>query len=151
MDWLRRFMMGRHGGDALTFGILAAYFVLAFLANLFGLYWLLLLSCLLLVWALFRMLSRQHEKRARENQIFLAGLHRIQAFFRPFTDWIHGLPIRLHDAQLRRQVKQQRKEDLKTHVYLACPGCGQQLRLPRGKGKLNARCPKCGHQFQVKT
>ena len=151
MDWLRRFMMGRHGGDSLTFGILVAYFVLAFLANLFRLYWLLLLSCLLLVWALFRMLSRQHEKRSRENQIFLAGLRRIQTFFRTLNNWVRGQPISLHDAQLRRQVKQQRKEDLKTHVYLSCPGCGQQLRLPRGKGKLNARCPKCGHQFQVKT
>lgn len=35
-------------------------------------------------------------------------------------------------------------------VILICPGtnCGQKLRVPRGRGKLNVICPKCKQSFQ---
>ena len=29
--------------------------------------------------------------------------------------------------------------------------CGQQLRVPRGRGKISITCPKCGHQFIKKS
>ena len=32
-----------------------------------------------------------------------------------------------------------------------CPGCRQVVRVPRGKGKINIRCPKCNRQFIKKT
>lgn len=151
MNWFRNFMMGRYGSDQLSFGILILYLVLALIANLLGWHWLLLLAFLLLVWALFRMFSRQHEKRARENQAFLALLDRAKRFFRPVTQWFQRMTARSRNAEIRRAAKAQQKADRKTHVYVSCGGCGQQLRLPRGKGKLNARCPKCGHEFQIKT
>lgn len=39
----------------------------------------------------------------------------------------------------------------KQHRYFRCPGCRQVVRVPRGKGKINIRCPKCGRQFIKKT
>lgn len=39
----------------------------------------------------------------------------------------------------------------KSHRYFRCPGCRQTVRVPRGKGKINIRCPKCGRQFIKKT
>lgn len=37
------------------------------------------------------------------------------------------------------------------HRYLRCPNCRQTVRVPRGKGTLKIRCPKCGETFLKKT
>ena len=33
------------------------------------------------------------------------------------------------------------------HRYFRCPKCRQTVRVPRGKGKIAIRCPKCGEKF----
>lgn len=35
--------------------------------------------------------------------------------------------------------------------YFRCPKCKQTVRVPRGRGKLCIRCPKCGEKFIRKT
>ncbi len=42
---------------------------------------------------------------------------------------------------------------LKDHKnrYYHCPNCKQLIRVPKGKGKINIRCPKCGEKFIRKT
>lgn len=35
--------------------------------------------------------------------------------------------------------------------YFSCPQCRQTVRVPRGRGKISIRCPKCGKQFIKKT
>ena len=37
------------------------------------------------------------------------------------------------------------------HRYFDCPRCHQQIRVPRGKGKISITCPKCGEKFIKKT
>ena len=37
------------------------------------------------------------------------------------------------------------------HRYFDCPRCRQQVRVPRGKGKISISCPKCGEKFIRKT
>ena len=44
----------------------------------------------------------------------------------------------------------QRMKD-KEHRYYECPRCRQQIRVPRGKGKISITCPKCGEKFIKKT
>ena len=37
------------------------------------------------------------------------------------------------------------------HRYYDCPRCRQQVRVPRGKGKISITCPKCREKFIRKT
>ena len=38
----------------------------------------------------------------------------------------------------------------KDHRYFNCPRCRQQVRVPKGKGKISITCPKCREKF-IKT
>ena len=35
----------------------------------------------------------------------------------------------------------------KEHRYYNCPRCRQQVRVPKGKGKISISCPKCKEKF----
>ena len=37
------------------------------------------------------------------------------------------------------------------HRYYRCPRCKQTVRVPRGRGKINIRCPKCSERFIRKS
>lgn len=37
------------------------------------------------------------------------------------------------------------------HKYFNCPRCHQQVRVPKGKGKISISCPKCKEKFIKKT
>ena len=44
----------------------------------------------------------------------------------------------------------QRVKD-REHRYYDCPRCRQQIRVPRGKGKIAITCPRCKERFIKKT
>ena len=35
--------------------------------------------------------------------------------------------------------------------HFKCPNCGQQMRVPRGKGRITVRCRSCGVVFEEKS
>ena len=114
---IQRFMYGRYGGDQLNVFLLVLYLIFYFISiwtNFLPLYW---LSLVVIVWGLFRMLSRNLPRRRAENAKFmqLAG---------PAINWFH----------LRRTMHRD-----KEHRYFRCPSCGQQLRrrLPGKKLKIH--------------
>ena len=37
------------------------------------------------------------------------------------------------------------------HRYFKCPNCGQQMRVPRGKGRITVHCRSCGAVFEEKS
>ena len=37
------------------------------------------------------------------------------------------------------------------HKYFSCPRCRQPVRVPRGKGKIAIKCPKCAEKFIRKS
>ena len=129
MNWLRRMMMGRYGSDQLGIALIGLYGVLYLLSRLLRSHTLDLLSLAVILWAFYRMFSRQLERRRQENTRFLEAV----------------------DPLVRRyNVNKCRRRD-KDHCYFKCPNCGQQLRVPKGKGKIQITCRSCGVNFEEKT
>ena len=91
------------------------------------LYWLGLAA---IIYSYFRILSRNTRKRYAENLKYLSYQNRV-------TTWLGKYQVRF----------KQRKD----YHYYRCPKCGQQLRVPRGRGKISITCPKCGNQFIKKS
>ncbi len=129
MNWLRRMMEGRYGSDQLGLALVGLYMVLYLLSRLFHSFLLTLLATAVILWAFYRMFSRQLERRRAENARFLEAV---------------GPMVR------RYNVNKCRRQD-KEHCYFKCPNCGQQLRVPKGKGKLSITCRNCGVSFEKKT
>ncbi len=78
----RKFMQGRYGNDKLNTAILIVGLIVSLLQlcmPLFVLRWAcMLLSYSLLIWAMFRMLSRNTYKRYEENRKYLRFLDRMK-------------------------------------------------------------------------
>ena len=123
---IQRFMYGRYGNDSLNFFLIVLYlslYLIFVLTHIELFYW---VSLVLVFVSLFRLLSRNIPVRRKENAQFmrLAG---------PVTQWF----------RLQRTIRRD-----KDHRYFKCPNCGQQLRVPRGKGRITVTCRSCGASFQ---
>ena len=145
-----RFMQGRNGVDefarfmskmgffllifALVFTLFASGFLgrsetAAFVFRI--LYWVIYSGGLLLFgYSLFRSFSRNVYKRQAENTCFLYRKNRLH---RKWEGW------------------KARWRDRKTHRYIRCSKCHQQLRVPKNKGKIRVSCSKCGDKFIINT
>ena len=147
--WLFNFMKGRYGfdqlGQALSIGVVVFWIfsiVFGVFSNLFG-YWAAWLSTILnwiglvlLVIMIFRMLSRNVDKRRAENEAYLQRRARRASRKRSSSQDISS---------------QDGKHDEKNYKYLSCSFCGQQMRVPKGKGKIAVKCPSCGEKTIVKS
>ena len=126
---IQRFMYGRYGTDQLNLALLGLYLVLYLVSALtrWGvLYW---LSLAVLFLLLFRTLSRNAARRRAENAKFLQVAS-------PMIRW----------WRFQRTAHRD-----KEHRYFKCPNCGQQLRVPRGKGKITVTCRSCGASFEERS
>lgn len=129
-DKLNKFMQGRYGADQLsrfTIGVALVSILAAALLRKYAIGQLLdLLGLAAIIYTYFRMLSRNIQKRYAENQKYLSMTQN----------------IRLRFAKEKNLMEQR-----KTHHIYTCPGCGQKIRIPRGKGKIEIECPKCHLKF----
>ena len=87
-----------------------------------------LAGMLLILWALWRTFSSDTSSRANENRHFTSG--------------------RLYTSMRDRAVRFSQRKDYR---FFCCPGCGRWLRVPRGKGNIEIRCPNCSSVFRRKT
>jgi ribosomal protein S27E len=126
---LYRFMMGRYGNDQLN-RFLMILTVVFFVLSLFGLRIFYVLGILCIFYAYFRMFSKNLYKRRLENNWYMKREYRVRQFF----------------ATQKRDMQQR-----KTHHIYRCPDCRQKIRVPRGKGKIEIRCPKCSRTFIKKS
>jgi len=125
----QRFMYGRYGNDQLNIFLMVLYAVLFLIETLTRSAILYYLSLVPILWALFRLLSRDLDRRRAENVRFMSVAD-------PVLRWFH----------LQRTIRRD-----KEHRYFKCPNCGQQLRVPRGKGLITITCRSCGASFQEKS
>ena len=126
---IQRFMYGRYGNDQLNLFLLGLYLLLYLVFIFVRVDLLYFISFALLAVTLFRLLSRNLERRRMENAKFMRAAG-------PLISWFH----------MRRNVRRD-----KEHVYFKCPSCGQRLRVPRGRGKITVTCRACGASFEEKS
>jgi len=129
-DSFRSFMVGRYGGDQLSRVQVWTGFAIYIIAIITGLGVLSYLGLAMYVWAFFRIFSRNVEKRAAENQLYLQKT-----------------------ANVRRNATQaaNRFKNRKQYKYFRCPKCRSYLKLPRHVGEVTVTCGKCRHQFRKKA
>ena len=127
---LRRFLMGRYGMDSLNKLIFIVTMILLAVMwlrpnRVVGLiFWILLLI------GYFRCFSRNIPARYAENQKYLQLTAQPRSFFRK---------------------RKSRFAQRKIYKFFKCPKCRQQVRVPKGKGKINIKCPSCGERFIKKS
>lgn len=129
-DRLRQFMVGRYGVDEFNRFLLILSLAAMIISRILGGGILYLTAVMVLGYTYFRMLSRNLNKRYRENMGYLKVRNRFFGFF------IKG-----------KNTVNQRKN---YHIY-KCPGCGQKIRIPKGKGRISITCPKCRTEFIKKS
>ena len=88
------------------------------------------LSVASLVLLLIAIVSRIFSKRTEENYKFYTFKDRVDNKFRGWKEqWASR----------------------KVYHYYRCPQCHQKLRVPRGRGRIQISCPRCGTQFIKKS
>ena len=70
----------------------------------------------------------------------------IYSFFRMFSRNIYK---RQRENRRFTQLWMRLKD--RNNRYFRCSNCKQTVRVPRGRGKICIRCPKCGEKFTRKT
>ena len=125
----RSLMAGRHGADPLSILLVWVGLGLYILASVLNWGILSLLSLVLYGYTIFRMFSRNEQKRADENRRYLALKSRITTGSR----------------QARTRLKNR-----KQYKYFRCPNCKAWLRLPRGAGVVTVTCGRCHNSFTQK-
>ena len=124
---LMQFMSGRYGTDSLFYVLFTISATLSIINCFVRSMLLQFVVYIIVVYAIFRVMSRNIEARRRENQRF----NNIKA------KWLN-----------KQRIRNQRRADY-THIYKKCPRCHAVLRLPRRKGRHTTVCPKCNKQFKV--
>ena len=127
---LARFMQGRNGADQFGMFTLISGLVISLLSSFLRLPVLGYIGLALYIYTLYRMLSRNREKRIAENRKYLAL----------------SSGVKTKSLQFVRRLKNR-----KDYKYFKCPNCKVLLRLKRGTGDKDITCVRCGHQFHQKA
>ncbi len=105
--------------------LLASFITSNFIVTIFT-----LVAYAALIFAIYRIFSKNRAKRAQENAAYMQRYNQVKG-------WFKG----------QRRIADQRKD---YRIY-NCPSCNQKIRVPKGKGKIEIRCPKCGTTFVKKS
>ena len=138
---LRSFMLGRNGADHLSLALLWTGLLCYLFGGIIGSIQVSIVFPILgllfnalgfasYAFSIFRVFSRNLEKRRAENRRYVTAMEKRKT--------------------LRRQAKV-RFQNRKTYKYFKCPGCKAWLRLSRGKGVVTITCSRCKNSFTQKS
>lgn len=130
MNWLKKLMAGRYGGDQLSIVLLVVSIVLTLIGRVTKISYIILISYIPLAISIVRMFSKDIPKRSLENYKFSIFISPVYSRYKKIQSSIG---------------------DRKTHKHYKCPNCKTSLRVPKGKGKINITCPKCKTKFEKRT
>lgn len=119
-------MAGRYGIDSFGRFTIITGLVVMLLSGWFDSIIFSVLSWVLIIYSYYRVFSRNVYKRASENQLYLNKTYKIRCWF----------------ARQKNMLTQR-----KNYHFYKCPSCKQTIRIPKGKGKIEIRCPKCSATF----
>lgn len=120
---IQRFMQGRNSVDELNRFLLYLVLALYVLSVILRSGILYYISFVGLIYSLYRALSKKLYVRREEN--------------RKFVTWLETTRIKM--------------EQRKDYKIFKCKGCGRNIRVPRGKGKIEVTCPMCGRKTIHRT
>ncbi len=127
---IQQWMQGRYGNDELSQFLYYVSLALLVLSLFTPLRFLYIPTIALMLWSCIRCYSKNISRRRAERETYLKVTGGIRSWFRLQNDkW----------------------RDRKTYRYFRCKECRAPLRVPRGKGKIRVRCPKCHHEMDAKT
>lgn len=126
---IQRFMWGRYGNDRFNQFLMIVALVLMVI-SMFGPDILYALAVGIMIYAYFRMFSKQTAKRAAENQ------------------WYWKKEMKARNWLQRKKKEFAQRKDFRIYK---CPNCKQKLRVPKGRGRIAIRCRKCGTEFIRKS
>lgn len=127
----RRFMYGRYGSDELNIALLITAVAVSLINSFLALF--------------FRFSIVYTGIVSPILYVLMLGLLGF-SLFRTFSRNIYA---RQKENRWLRQ-RWTRLRDRKNRYY-RCPKCRQTVRVPKGRGKISIRCPKCGEKFIKKT
>ena len=127
---IARFMYGRYGADQLSKVLTYATMIFLLISIFRPKSIFFIIALVMLIYNYFRMFSKNISKRHSENEAYLRFKYKVIGRFNNFK-------LRLRDK--------------KTHRIFKCPGCSQKIRVPKGKGKILIKCPKCRIEFTSKS
>ena len=125
-DKLYRFMQGRNGMDDLCrmeSGLVLVLLILGIFTRL-GIFT--TVELLLMIHMYYRALSKNTAKRCEENQKYL------NFKYNRTVSW----------NRFKKRMAQTRD-----YRFYKCPTCKQEVRVPKGHGKIEITCPKCREKF----
>ncbi len=128
-DFLYRFFQGRYGAygtDRMTRVLLVIAALLLLLSFLTPFGFLYYIAFIILFYCYFRMFSKNIPARYRENEFFVKCTNKFLNIF-------------------KRNGK--KVSDSEPFQIYNCPNCGHKIRIPKGKGNGETKCPKCGKEF----
>lgn len=126
---VNQFMRGRYGADVFGMFLVICALLLNLIESFTRVYVLSFISLGILIYASYRMLSKNIVKRRIENDKYNEIVTIMKRYWKVFKS-------NLTDKRYR---------------YYLCPTCHQMVRVPKGHGKVTITCPNCRNKFEKRS
>ena len=135
LEKFKRFMAGRYGVDQFSNGLNFIFLLFVIIGLLSDNAIFLYVAMIPMIYNYYRIFSKNFSKRYNENRIYTN-------FMSPYYNWLD---------KVKKKIQKEQKRDRKNYKYFTCKSCKQELRIPKGKGKVTITCPKCKHSFDGRS